>query len=237
MLNTQVNSAAIFSCAYHSVMTRRDVLIELINQKFGGNRAECARAIKRSPSQVHQWVSGHRNLGEAGARHIEMTLGLPQGYFDHKDRRLPSSGQHANVGPGPDTRGFVPLISWVQAGEWREAVDHLQPGDAEEWLPCPKPHSPHAFALRVRGNSMQSPYPGQKTYPEGTIIYVDPDMSPTPGKRVVAKIRDTGEVTFKEYSEDAGRKFLRPLNPQYPVIEIDEKVEIIGVVIGSYMNE
>lgn len=27
-----------------------------------------------------------------------------------------------NVTLGPDTRGFVPLISWVQAGSWDEAI-------------------------------------------------------------------------------------------------------------------
>jgi len=217
---------------------RKRKLSNLIRE-YGTQKA-FAEAAGLDVGHVSQMMTGRRSIGERVARKIEKNLGKPEGWMDSENgdgtpQKTPPP--HANVGPGPDTRGFVPLISWVQAGEWREAVDTFQPGDAEEWLPCPKPHSPHAFALRVRGDSMQSPYPGQKTYPEGTIIYVDPDMSPTPGKRVVAKIRDTGEVTFKEYSEDAGKKFLRPLNPQYPVIKIDEKVEIIGVVIGSYLPE
>lgn len=101
-LNTPVNSTDKFSAAYYSRMTRREVLIDLIKEKFGGNQAEFARAIKRSPSQVHQWVSGHRNLGEAGARHIEITLGLPQGYFDFPDRR---KGSTSGQGPMRATEG------------------------------------------------------------------------------------------------------------------------------------
>jgi len=86
MLNATVNSTDIFSAAYYRRMTRREVLIRLIKERFGGNQAEFARAIRKSPAQVNQWVSGHRNLGDAGARHIEITLGLPQGYFDSAKR-------------------------------------------------------------------------------------------------------------------------------------------------------
>ena len=147
------------------------------------------------------------------------------------------SGQ-GNVSEAPaQVSRPVPLISWVQAGDWSEAVDHLQPGDAEEWLPSPVRVGPHAFALRVEGDSMTSPYPG-RSYPPGTIIYVDPDIAPTPGKPVVAKLTDTNEVTFKIYVEEAsGKKYLRPLNPQYPVIEIDANCEIVGVVVGSWHPE
>lgn len=65
-------------------MTRRSKLLALIKAApFHGNKAAFARAIKRSPSQVSQWISGNRDLGDAGARVIEMALGLPQGYFDN----------------------------------------------------------------------------------------------------------------------------------------------------------
>ncbi|EEM0128100.1 LexA family transcriptional repressor, partial [Salmonella enterica] len=32
---------------------------------------------------------------------------------------------------------------------------------------------------------------------------------------------------------DAGRKFLKPLNPQYPMIEINGNCKIIGVVVDA----
>lgn len=142
-----------------------------------------------------------------------------------------------NLGPAPRNRGMVPLISWVRAGEMTEAVDLYSPGDAEDWLPCPQFHGEHTFALRVQGDSMTSPYPGQRTYPEGSLIYVDPDATLTNGRRVVAKLTDSGEVTFKVYAEDAGKRYLKPLNPQYPTIELHNGHEIVGVVIGSYLPE
>ena len=67
-------------------MDRRTLLKALIKDAFDGSQAEFARAIKKSTAQVNQWVSGYRALGDAGARHIEITLNLGQGYFDGGQR-------------------------------------------------------------------------------------------------------------------------------------------------------
>lgn len=63
-------------------MNRKLLLKELITVRFSGNQADFARAINRSPAQVNQWLSGHRKIGDAGARTIEMALNLDAGYFD-----------------------------------------------------------------------------------------------------------------------------------------------------------
>ncbi|MDP5211186.1 LexA family transcriptional regulator [Microbulbifer sp. 2205BS26-8] len=148
----------------------------------------------------------------------------------------PTGNTESNVSPGPPIRGRVPLISWVQAGEFCEIVDLFEPGDAEEWLPCPTAHSDRTYALRINGDSMTSPYPGQRSYPPGVIVFVDPDREVTNGCRVIAKLE--GDVTFKTYSEDMGRRYLRPINPTWKTQDItDLPVAICGVVIGSYMPE
>lgn len=65
-------------------MNRKLLLQELIAVRFSGNQADFARAIHRSPAQVNQWLSGHRRIGDAGARTIEMALNLEAGYFDRQ---------------------------------------------------------------------------------------------------------------------------------------------------------
>lgn len=130
--------------------------------------------------------------------------------------------------------GVVPLISWVKAGDWMEAADPLQPGDAEKWLPCPVNHGSRAFALRVRGDSMTAPY--GRTYPEGCIIFVDPERrSPINGERIIAKLSGTDEVTFKVYKEEDGRLWLQPLNPSH--LPIREAFKVLGTVIGKWEDE
>lgn len=132
---------------------------------------------------------------------------------------------------------LVPLISWVQAGQFCEIEDLLQTGDAEEWLPRPKGASDSTYALTVRGDSMTSPYPGSRSYPEGMIIFVDPEKEVLPGNRGIFKLPESNEVTFKELVSDAGKLYLKPLNPQYDKIAVDKEMTICGKVIGSYLPE
>ena len=62
----------------------------------------------------------------------------------------------ADVAPGPDLKGEVPLISSVQAGDFTEYVDNFHPGDGGlEMIPTSVPIQRHTFALRVQGDSME----------------------------------------------------------------------------------
>ncbi|MNP87406.1 hypothetical protein D3C76_1882780 [compost metagenome] len=47
---------------------------------------------------------------------------------------------------------------------------------------------------------------------------------------------DSGEHTFKQYIEDAGLKYLRPLNPAYRTMEINGNCRFIGRVIDTKMT-
>lgn len=144
-----------------------------------------------------------------------------------------SAASKQNTAPGPDLRGLVPLISWVHAGEWCEAADPYQPGDADEWLPCPVAHSGATFALRVRGDSMTAPHGNSRTYPEGCIIFVDPELrAPTNGQRIVACLEGTNEVTFKVYKHEDGRQWLQPLNPSHEPIR--DAFRVLGTVLGKW---
>ena len=139
-----------------------------------------------------------------------------------------------NVTPAPDIKGRIPLISWIRAGQWSEAVDIYEPGYAERWLPHLKNNGEHTYALRVDGDSMTAPY--GKSYPEGCIIFVDPmRRSPSSGERIIAKLEGANQVTFKTYIEDAGRCWLKPLNPQPPPIM--DPFRVLGTVIGKWEDD
>lgn len=128
----------------------------------------------------------------------------------------------------------VPLISWVQAGHWCEAIDLFEPGDAEDWLYCPRNHSASTFALRVRGVSMEP------KYRDGAIIYVDPEKSADHLSNVIVRLVDEDEVTFKQLVIEGSKRFLRPLNPEWPgpkLIEIDASAHVCGVVIGQFIED
>lgn len=133
-------------------------------------------------------------------------------------------------------QGKVPLISWEQASRWGKAGQDSASFGGVTWLSCPLPISRNGYALTVRGDSMTNPGPG-KTYPPGCVIFVDPDAKACVGDRVIATVPNTNEATFKILVEDAGRQFLRSINPQYPIIEYTQGTSICGKVIGAFISD
>lgn len=117
---------------------------------------------------------------------------------------------------------MIPLISWVQAGDWQEAVDNLQPGEGER---IPTVYSPrdHTYALRVSGDSMEP------KFSNGDVVIVEPNEQPENGNYVI--VRQNGdEATFKQLQMDGPHCFLKPLNPRYPIMEMQADAVICGVV-------
>lgn len=127
-----------------------------------------------------------------------------------------------------------PLISWVIAGGWAESADNFHPGDAEDWISSTENAGEHGFWLTVRGDSMTCA--GNPSFPEGSRILVMPEADLISGKYYVVKMLDSGESTFKQYIEDAGLKYLRPLNPAYRTIQINGECKFIGRVIDTKMT-
>src|SRR5579871_4503194 len=106
--------------------------------KRAGGPADAARKLNMDDSQLSQ-IAGKtpiRNIGTALARRIEKAFRRPEGWLDvpHSQLLLPQPRADENIAPARDLRNEVPLISWVQAGDWRNMVDNFQPGDAERWV-------------------------------------------------------------------------------------------------------
>lgn len=169
---------------------------------------------------LSQLIHGHREIGEKTARKIEGALGLERGYLDREDVCMVR--ESSNVSYCPPIRGKVPLISWVQAGKWREAIDLYTPGDAEDWIETTVPVKENTFALRVDGDSMEPEFPA------GVLIVVEPDLDPQPGDYVIAKNGD--DATFKQLVKDGSDWLLKPLNERYPIKPLESPCKIIGVV-------
>lgn len=156
-------------------------------------------------------------------------------------QKLAAAQPHAtyNLAAGPEIKGKVPLISWVQAGSWSTAVDNLQPGDAEEWVDTTVPIHQHTYALRVKGDSMTNPA-GDPSFPHGSVIVVEPDAIDTPdkliGSFVIVKRQADDEATFKQLVKDAGAFYLKPLNPRYPMLQLQTGDVFCGVVRERLMR-
>lgn len=193
-----------------------------------GKAATFAEKVGTAAAYISQILSDKTkaHVGDDLARRIETACDLPHGWMDerHDLRTAEKAGadEKANVYPGPDLRGRVPLISWVKAGAFAEAEDLLQPGEAMDWIDTTVQARQHTFALRVEGDSMEPDFPA------GMILVVEPEMEAHAGDFVIVK-NGAEEATFKQLVRDGGDWYLKPMNARYPIKPLAE-CRIVGVV-------
>ncbi len=136
---------------------------------------------------------------------------------------------------GPHKRGKeYPLISWVQAGAWAEAIEPYTINEIDEWYESDAKVCGNAFWLRVDGDSMTAPT--GLSIPEGTLVLIDTGREAVNGSLVIAKMVDANEATFKKLIIDGGQKYLKGLNPAWPMKEINGNCKIIGVAVQTMMR-
>jgi len=226
-------------CSFPDMNTLRNRLIAK-RREHGLTQQEVARMSGISQAAYQKLESGQAKSSRKLSA-IARTLGVTAEWLEYgvdpgliadvRDRgnvyELNPSGK-ANVSPVTSRIRAVPEISWVQAGAWTdmESLEGLDLTEVKHW-PCPVECSEHTFALRVEGDSMAP------TFPQGSIIFVDPEVPAISGKKVVAKLVDQDKATFKQYIEDGDQKMLKAMNPNWPekYVPINGNCEIVGTVI------
>ncbi|QMV54147.1 LexA family protein [Ewingella americana] len=136
---------------------------------------------------------------------------------------------------GPYSSGAkYPVISKVKAGSWGEAVEAYTLKDIDLWLESDAHIQGQAFWLQVDGDSMTAPT--GLSIPEGTFVLFDTGRDPVNNSLVIAKLSDSNEATFKRLVIDAGQRYLKGLNPQWPLIPINGNCRIIGVAVETKLR-
>ena len=220
--------------------------METINDRISARRRaqkmsqdELAKRIGITRVSISKWESGLNqpkgrylnDLAEALGVTVDWLL-TGSGDTPELAEEQPIPGYH-NVEPAVIPQGNrVPILSYVQAGNWLEMCEQATTFDGNvEYVSAGIDIGPRGFGLWLRGNSMTP------IFNEGDLVIVDPDESPRPGDYGVAKNGSEG-ATFKKYrprgiDENGQEVFeLVPLNDDYPSMHSDRQhIEIIGVMV------
>lgn len=230
--------------------TPHQTLLALLRDTYcEGNMAELGRRISKDASYVARLFypaekKGAKGIGLEIMSACNGAFSLPPGFWDMTTEEAAralayrvSEDVPPYVNPTPGANATrVPVISWVRAGSFETIEDLLAPGEAIGYVEVDKPVGPHTFALVVEGDSMINDS-GKPSFPENTIIAVDPDKGAAPGSFVVAKNVATQKATFKKYMTDGFTTVLRALNNDksaYPDIVVeDANIRIIATLTWS----
>lgn len=203
--------------------------IRELRKKHGLTQQKLGELIGVKKSSISQWENDEHSPSGDNLAQLSKVFGVSAHWLSTGK----GSPELSNVEPAVIPQGSrVPVLSYVQAGHWREMCDQATAFDGNvEYVTASVDVGPCGFGLWLRGKSME-PF-----FKEGDLIIVDPDEAPRPGDYVVAKNGDE-EATFKKYrprglDENGQDVFeLVPLNDDYPKLHSDRQhIQIIGVMV------
>jgi SOS-response transcriptional repressor LexA len=179
--------------------------------------SDLARYVDVTPQAVGHWLRGDSE--PIGKRRRAIA-----GFFGLTEEELLFGGAPSR---GPRS---VPVLNWEQAGGYKTIVDN-DGADLQgvEYLDVGVPVMRQTFALEVEGDSMINPA-GWPSFPAGSRIVVEPSLEPQAGDFVVVRRAGVARATLKQLAADAGVRYLKSLNPIYPLLELRADDQIVGVV-------
>ncbi len=209
--------------------------IKQTRKRLGYSQDVLGAKVGVSRVAVSQWERGESSPSGRYLNDLAAALGVSVDWLlTGKGNASESSPAfESNVEPALIPQGVrVPILSYVQAGHWREMCEQATAFDGSlEYVAVGVSVGSCAFGLWVRGNSMEP------DFREGDLLIVDPDEAPKAGDFVIAK-NGSEEATFKkfrsrgEYEDGSPRFELVPLNDDHETLCTDHTpISIIGVVV------
>ncbi|PHM61142.1 LexA family protein [Xenorhabdus ishibashii] len=216
-------------------------LFESKKKQLGISQETLAEEIGKTQSAISHYLNGinalNLEIAVYFAQKLEVQIADFSPSLDKQARKLVTVlyGDNATFASYRLSHKY-PLLDWANTGNWfEELTPKYQTNRIEKGYETSAECSQRAFWLEVKGDSMVSP--NGLSIPQGMIILVDPEVKPTPNNLVVAKLDGEKELTFKQLITEGYDKFLKPLNPQYNMIPINNQVHIIGVVVEARVGE
>lgn len=195
-----------------------------------GGVTQLAKHLGKTQSQISHLIGTNpvKNIGDRFASHVEKIFEKSTGWLDqeHHDIQEASGIYHAT----PLRRAYfqVPIISWREAEAWLKAPEQYTAKSFSSTIIVSIQLSPQAFALKVDGDIMESTY--STSFPRESMIILDTDQPAQNGSYVLAKIANETGLIFRQLIIDGNKRYLKPLNLRYPIIELPAQGMIYAIV-------
>lgn len=198
-------------------MTRAERIDKAIRES-GLKKGQIAAACDVTPSSVTQWTNGDtKSIKPENLAALASITG--------KSMEWLATGKGNENGKRSDSLdvGNYDVLSSAQALNWQQ---HLGRSTINEAISTYNPDG-ISFWMKVADDSMMAS--NGQSIPEGYLIQVWPHAEPKNGSIVVVVLANSQEAAVKKLVNVAGISYLKPLNPNYRTIEMEEGTSIIGV--------
>jgi SOS-response transcriptional repressor LexA len=200
-----------------------DNIIRLANKKGVFRKKDIAELIGANSQKLTNWKN--RGVPPSVHKQVADSLGVTVDELLRHPMDKPNTIRYSSK-----SIRTIPIISKVQAGTWMENTNPYEIGDNEGTIETTENVSNMSYALKISGDSMTP------TIPEGSIIIVDPLRQAENGQIVVIRQNGDSEATVKRLVIDGSKKYLKPDNERYPLLEMLEDANICGVAVAFHRS-
>ncbi|MEG3638058.1 LexA family protein [Magnetococcus sp. PR-3] len=201
------------------ISTLGDRLCQALDQA-GMSQSELARRVGIRPQTVQHVCAGHTKRSGYTAEFAQVLGVRPEWLAIGK-------GPLRELMPGDPNRMVrqLPVLNWSDVMSWVQTSLVEMDAELQESVEVTKAFGENAYALRVHGDSMEP------KVPEGSTILVDPSCVAENNYLVVVHLEGEPEATFKQLVLEGGARYLKPLNPRYPIVDLSHhRYTLLGVV-------
>ncbi len=201
--------------------------LTILTERYGISEAELCRKTNISQPTLNRLLTGTTDDPRAStlneiAKFFNITLDQLLG-----NQPIPQS---LSTSTNPAATTYLPVFTWENIADWRSLLKKISPNTWSYWTEAEPSIQPHCFAIKVIGESM---WP---QFTEGSLLIVDPTVTPKHRDYVLAFLQKKREVLFRQYVSEGSSKVLKPINTAFRPTVMTKEDKIIGVVLKSRLD-
>jgi transcriptional regulator with XRE-family HTH domain len=183
--------------------------------------AELARRINLPQPTIHRLLTGKTEDPRLS------TLSLIANYFSITiDQLLGYTPLTSESGTGSSLSRLVPILSWHDAIDHEKMITSLTRNNWCNWLLVGADVSSLTFSLKSK-KSMEP------RFPAGSILLIDPGVTPSDGDLMVVRYPNTTEATIRELVSDGPSQALLSIIDNSISDELTNDIKLIGVIMET----
>lgn len=202
-------------------MSKLAAIIKSLMREKDISVTELARQTQISQPVLHRLATGTTCNPQ-----IETLLPIA-GFFGISIDQLIGNAPLSNTLTTAHDWVHIPLLTLDQITNWL-AQDPLL--NLTKFVSTDSPTSKNSYAIQLSDSTMQP------RFTPGTLLIIDPEYSPENQDFVMAQMDSQKIATFKQFLIDGESHYLKPLNPDFPIIKMNPNDRILGTMVQARID-
>lgn len=140
-----------------------------------------------------------------------------------------SIGVYSETKPVRDFVSMIPVLSITLAARWNQLTMEEKTKMSVSLIPIKGAANAGCITIRLDSESMFNP--ATVSFEKGCYVTYNPEKKAANGDFVVVSVGDPEDLIVRQLIMEGGVKMLKPLNPQFPCINMPDTCLIHGVVV------